>query len=141
MRRFASIAGIVGVLAGVVTVASCSMDFVIPPGGKLRLSVYRNSKMVGSRVLASDDPARRLADQWLAINREGWHYGFRTRAPQLVFSGKQFSINVLDDEVTVKFCRSFFQCHLWIKKDRDLQRTLIATATPDFRIALSPRRP
>lgn len=60
------------------------------PDGKLRLYVYDDAKMVSSHMLATGDPTRKLAEQWLLTNREGWHFGFRNREPQLVISGKQF---------------------------------------------------
>lgn len=97
-------------------VAGCTLDFALPVNEPIRLSVYKSGHPIYEREIDTNDPARQTIQKWLATNPDGWEYAFMTRAPQIYVAGKDFSINISKNEVSVKYCRSFFNCHFWVKK-------------------------
>ena len=107
-------------LLPIFLLAGCSLDFALPTNETMHLSVYQSGRPVSQWDLNAADPIAEAVNRWLAANPEGWEYGFITRAPQIYLTGSGFSVNVLKNEVTVKYCRAFYNCHLWIKADSSL---------------------
>lgn len=94
----------------------------------LRLSVHETGQPVFARTLEENDPARQAINRWIAANPDGWEYGFITRPPQLYLEGKDFSINITNNEVLLKYCRASYNCHCWKKKNSALFSELRALA-------------
>lgn len=100
-----------------MSVAGCTLNFRLPPSEPVRLTVFQNGHAEQDRSLAAADSVRVAANRWLAANPDGWSYAFETRDPRLYLRGKNFYMNVSEKEVAVKYCRGFFNCHFWVKKD------------------------
>lgn len=103
-----------------VLVTGCNLDFKLPVNEKMRLSVYEGKQPVLERELENSDPTVQAIDRWLAANPQGWDYAFITRDPHIYLAGKNFSVNIAQSEVSVKYCRASYNCHFWIKKDSEL---------------------
>lgn len=103
-----------------VLVAGCRLDFTPPVNEKIRLSVYEGKRSVHERELENSDLLVQAMRRWFAANPEGWEYAFITRDPQTYLAGQDFSINILQNEVSVKYCRASYSCHFWIKKNSTL---------------------
>jgi hypothetical protein len=114
-----------------VLVAGCRMDFAPPANEKIHLSVYDGKRSVQERDLENADPAVQAVRRWLAANPEGWEYAFITRDPQIYLAGKDFSINILPNEISVKYCRTSYSCHFWVKQN--------ATLFPEMKILTQAR--
>lgn len=104
-----------------IFIAGCTLDYALPANEKMRLSVYKSGQPVYERELGMENgPVRQAINRWLAANPLGWEYTFLTREPHIYLTGKNFSVNILETEVSVKYCRGFFNCHFWVKKNNTL---------------------
>lgn len=112
------------------SLSACTLDFFLPTGEPTRLAIYKDGRLVDEKLLGAADPTRLAVTRWLAANRDGWNYAFVTRPQRFNLKGKDFFVNVAEAEVSVKYCRGFFNCHLWVKNDSGLflevERTLTA---------------
>lgn len=104
-----------------IYIGGCTLDYALPANETMRLSVYKSGQPVYERKLGTDDgPLRQAINRWLAANPLGWEYAFITREPHIYLTGKNFSVNILETEVSVKYFRGFFNCHFWVKKNNTL---------------------
>ena len=101
-------------------VAGCRLDFMPPENEKIQLSVYEGKRSVQERALENSDPAVQAVRRWLAANPEGWEYAFITRDPNIYLAGKSFSVNIVPNEISVKYCRTAYSCHFWVKQNATL---------------------
>ena len=101
-------------------IAGCTLGFSLPTNEVVRLLVYERGQPVYTRELKVNDPLHQAISQWLATNQENWNYGLYTREPNIIVQGNDFSVDILKNEVTVKYCHAFFACHLWIKEGATL---------------------
>ena len=100
-----------------MSVAGCTLHFQVPTSEPVRLTFFHDGHAGEDRSPAEADSVRVAANRWLASNPDGWSYAFETRKPRLYMRGKSFYMNVSETEVAVKYCRGFFNCHFWVKKD------------------------
>ncbi len=100
-------------------ITGCTLKFSLPVDQPTHLLIYKSENIVEERPL-DVDPVRLTVGRWLAANPDDWTYAFISRTPRIYLKGRSFYINVSETEVSVKYCRSFFNCHFWIKKDKSL---------------------
>ncbi|WP_157045793.1 hypothetical protein [Polaromonas sp. JS666] len=103
-----------------VLVAGCRLDFTPPVNEKVHLSVYEGKRSIQEREFENTAPSVQAVRRWLAANPEGWEYAFITRDPHIYLAGKNFSVNIVQNEVSVKYCRASYNCHFWVKQDGTL---------------------
>ena len=103
-----------------VLIAGCDMEFSALPNEPILLAVNRSGVSVYERQLDAADPVRLAINRWFAENPYGWEYAYRHRSPHILLTGNNFSVNILEDEVTVKYCHGPLRCHLWVKENKDL---------------------
>lgn len=101
-------------------ITGCTLGFSLPTNEVVHLLIYDDCQPVYKRGFQADDPLHQAIDQWLAANQENWAYGFYTRKPNIVVQGNDFSVDILKNEVTIKYCHAFFACHLWVKEETAL---------------------
>lgn len=104
----------------VFLISGCTLDFSLPSNEKMHLSVYQAGRPAIDQDVTAADPAVQAVQRWLAANPEGWDYAYTTRAPGIYLKGENFSVNILKNEVSVKYCRAFYNCHFWVKAKDDL---------------------
>ncbi len=108
----------------ITSLTGCTFHFSVPPGEPLHLDVFNSRDLVLERQVEMNDPVRAAISSWLAANSNGWSYAFRTPDQRIFLAGNNFHINVRENDVSVKYCKGFYNCHLWVKQDNTLFATL-----------------
>jgi hypothetical protein len=103
-----------------IFIGGCKLDFSLPENEVMYVSDNRPGQTAEERQASTTDSLGQTVNCWLAENPEGWRYAFMTREPHIYLRGQHFSINILKDEVSVKYCRGFYNCHFWVKRNNDL---------------------
>ena len=129
MDCIARIAKAAGLLCLGVALTACTLDFSVPAQAVTELSVYQSDPQIFKLVVPADDPVVVTVNAWVAAHSDGWRYAFITRPSRIYLSGKNFSVNIQEHEVSVKYCRGMFNCHFYVKANEDLFPLIQNTAT------------
>jgi hypothetical protein len=108
---------------------ACRLDFSVPAKAAIDLSIYQSDQKVGQVALPPGDPIGTAINDWIAAHPDGWSYAFITRPSRVYLHGSNFSVNIQEHEVSVKYCRGRFNCHFFVKANEDLFPFIQNTAT------------
>lgn len=99
---------------------ACQLDFSLPTQATAELSVYQSGQQIFKSAIRGDDPLANVVNGWIATHSDGWEYAFITRPSMIYLRGKNFSVNIREHEVSVKYCRGTFNCHFFVKANEEL---------------------
>lgn len=120
MKSKISLIKLVFILMLSILIAGCKLDFRLPANETMHLVIYTPGHAIMEKDVKATDLLPQVINRWLAANSTDWEYGFITRSPHIYLKGQNFSVNILENEVTVKYCRAFYNCHYWVKKSNGL---------------------
>jgi hypothetical protein len=129
---------LLGILA--TTLTACNIDFQIPVNQETHITFSQGGQAITEQRTETSKQLITTVNKWLSSHKNNWEIGLITRPHGFYFKGENFYVNVLNDEVSVKYCKRRHQCQLYIRKDNGLYYQLqnilspVSKATPnDFR--------
>lgn len=112
-----------------VALTACTLDFSVPAQVTTELSVYQSDRQIFEGPVRVDDPIVMAINDWIAAHSDEWSYAFITPLRRIYLYGANFSVNIQEHEVTVKYCHGTFNCHLFVKANEELFQLIQNTAT------------
>ena len=129
LRYIVRYAKVIVLLCLGAVLTGCKVDFSVPNQTPIELSVYQSDRKVFTGPLRGDDLVVVTVNGWVAAHPDGWSYAFMTRPRNIYIAGENFSVNIQEYEVSVKYCRGLLGCHFYVKNNDDLYPLILNTAT------------
>lgn len=122
---------LLGILATFLT--ACNIDFQIPTNQETHITFPQGGQAATEQRIERSKQLITAVNRWLSTHQTSWKIGLITRPHGIYFEGDNFYLNVLNNEVSIKYCKRRHQCQLYIKKDNDVYYQLqdILNSTSD----------
>ena len=92
---------VLGLTAAALAACSQSLDFKLPANNPLELAIYQRGSLVKTCTIAPSSSQFDQLQALLTSNQEDWESSLVTFAPSVLVTGRDFSINFLQDTIVL----------------------------------------